>query len=718
MANNIQVMVVMTGVDKLSPQLKNAQKEISTLSKSLSALGNIPFMDTLTGKEGLMKPFVDGAKAAIAFESSMARVRRVVDFQTPEQFKAMSKDVLDLSEKLPVSAAGIAQVFALGGQSGVAREELKTFAEDALKMGIAFDQTGEQSGAMMARWRTDFKLNQTEVVALADQITQLGRAGGVDTGKVSRIVTAAGTSGLSAGQTAAMGAVFARSGMSEEAAATSMRNFTQALTAGVLATEGQQHAFKALGLDAQAVSQGMSADAEGTISNVLTKLNALERGKQSAMLSQLFGDSSAAPLVTGLDALSRNFQLVGNSQKYAGSMQEVYAARASTTESALQLMNNQTTRLGVAIGTALLPPVNDFLGTIGPLISKVSAFTEANPGLVRSIAGAAAGFTVLRLAVVAATVAMAVMRGVSAMFPVALVIQGIAVAAGLLIANWSSVAAVFKAVWTTIQAAAMMAWEGIKAIFSWSPLGAIIENWEPLKAYFSALWDVVKAVTSPFMNFLSGIFDLPPVARVIELWAPVADIFGTIWSGVTELTSRFTGFLASVFDWSPLELIKKHWEPVATWFHELWGEVKTIVEPMMGLFGGGLIKGATDELSQFAADQRKANAGVGVGGGTGQFLKANAAQLVRNEQAQRNLTQGGASVDSLLRSPDQPGVPGSLITAGSLNQQAAANNRMNLQGALTVQFQNAPPGTTVGEAQTNQPGFSISQRGVRSLSQQ
>ncbi|WP_164705048.1 phage tail tape measure protein, partial [Pseudomonas viridiflava] len=92
-------------------------------------------------------------------------------------------------------------------------------------------------------------------------------------------------------------------------------------------------------------------------------------------------------------ALSRNFQLVGNSQKYAGSMQEVYAARASTTESALQLMNNQTTRLGVAIGTALLPPVNDFLGTIGPLISKVSAFTEANPGLVRSIAGAAAGFT-------------------------------------------------------------------------------------------------------------------------------------------------------------------------------------------------------------------------------------------------------------------------------------------------------------------------------------
>ncbi len=620
MANNIQVMVVMTGVDKLSPQLKSAQKEISTLSKSLSALGNIPFMDTLTGKEGLMKPFVDGAKAAIAFESSMARVRRVVDFQAPEQFKAMSKDVLDLSEKLPVSAAGIAQVFALGGQSGVAREELKTFAEDALKMGIAFDQTGEQSGAMMARWRTDFKLNQAEVVALADQITQLGRAGGVDTGKVSRIVTAAGTSGLSAGQTAAMGAVFARSGMSEEAAATSMRNFTQTLTAGVLATEGQQQAFKALGLDAQAVSQGMSADAEGTISNVLTKLNALEKGKQGAMLSQLFGDSSAAPLVNGLDALSRNFQLVGNSQKYAGSMQEVYAARASTTESALQLMNNQTTRLGVAIGTALLPPVNDFLGTIGPLISKVSAFTEANPGLVRSIAGAAAGFTFLRLAVVAATVASAVMNTVIGANPVGLVVRGIALAAGLLIANWSAVSGFFQEVWTTIQTAGMVAW----------------------------------------------------------------------------------GWITEFFSWTPLNLIRKNWGPVFAWLKFMWATVEPIVTPLMAFFGG--------------SDAVKVN--TNIGGGTGQFVMANAAQLVRDEQAQRNLTQGGASVDSLLRSPDQPGAPGSLIMAGSLNQQAAANNRTNLQGALTVQFQNAPPGTTVGEAQTNQPGFSISQRGVRSLSQQ
>ncbi len=619
MANNIQVMVVMTGVDKLSPQLKNAQKEISTLSKSLSALGNIPFMDTLTGKEGLMKPFVDGAKAAIAFESSMARVRRVVDFQTPEQFKAMSKDVLDLSEKLPVSAAGIAQVFALGGQSGVAREELKTFAEDALKMGIAFDQTGEQSGAMMARWRTDLKLNQTEVVALADQITQLGRAGGVDTGKVSRIVTAAGTSGLSAGQTAAMGAVFARSGMSEEAAATSMRNFTQTLTAGVLATEGQQQAFKALGLDAQAVSQGMSADAEGTISNVLTKLNALEKGKQGAMLSQLFGDSSAAPLVTGLDALSRNFQLVGNSQKYAGSMQEVYAARASTTESALQLMNNQTTRLGVAIGTALLPPVNDFLGTIGPLISKVSAFTEANPGLVRSIAGAAAGFTFLRLAVVAATVASAVMNTVIGANPVGLVVRGIALAAGLLIANWSSVSGFFQEVWTTIQTSVMAAWEGITEVLSWSPLTSVKANWEPIIGLFKSIWTTIEPIISSIMAFFGG---------------------------------------------------------------------------------SDAVKVSTN-----------------IGGGTGQFVMANAAQLVRDEQAQRNLTQGGASVDSLLRSTEA-GAPGSLIMAGSLNQQAAANNRMNLQGALTVHFQNAPPGTTVGEAQTNQPGFSISQRGVRSLSQQ
>ena len=89
----------------------------------------------------------------------MADVRKVVDFDTPQQFKEMSDDVLQLSQRLPMAADDIAKIVAAGGQSGIAREDLMDFAESAVKMGIAFDVTADQAGDMMAKWRTAFKMN-------------------------------------------------------------------------------------------------------------------------------------------------------------------------------------------------------------------------------------------------------------------------------------------------------------------------------------------------------------------------------------------------------------------------------------------------------------------------------------------------------------------------------------------------------------------------------
>ena len=69
---------------------------------------------------------------AIKFESSMADVKKVVDFDTPEQFRQMSKDVLDLSTKIPMTAEGLAQIVAAGGQSGghgLARQGLPAFRD-------------------------------------------------------------------------------------------------------------------------------------------------------------------------------------------------------------------------------------------------------------------------------------------------------------------------------------------------------------------------------------------------------------------------------------------------------------------------------------------------------------------------------------------------------------------------------------------------------------
>lgn len=682
MADKFQLKALITGVDKLSPTLTGIRKNVAGFRKQMtsSGLGNIGFTDVLQGG-AFAAPFVAGAKAAIEFESSMADVKKVVTFDTPEQFKQMGRDVLDLSEKMPMAASGIAAIVAAGGQAGFARGELKQFAEDAVKMGIAFDQTADQSGDMMAKWRTSFKMTQPEVVALADKINYLSNTGPSSAAQISDIVTRIGPlgaiAGLASGQIAAMGATLAGVGVPSEVAATGMKNFMLALTKGSSATKQQALAFKSLRLDTKQLAVSMQKDAQGTIEDVLGRIAQVEPAKQAGLLTQLFGQESVtaiAPLLTNLDLLKQSFNAVAQGSGFAGSMQKEYDARSATTENNMRLLQNRVTRLGIEVGGSLLGPLNDVMKVIGPLISQVAALAAAHPGVIRGVLGAGIAFGVLRVAVMGAVVATKLLSAVMAMSPVGLIVRAIALAAGLMIANWSTVAPYLQGVWAKIQGPAVAVWEWFKSFVAWTPLGRIIENWEPLKEFFGALWEVLVALAVPTLDFMK-----------------------------------------TMFDWSPLGIIIKNWEPITAWFKGLWEKLRPIIEPILSFFGAGegssdgpgIIESATGKARAFSESQRQRNVAAGLGpevmpgDGSGDLLRENAAQNARSGQFWRNTTQGGASADSLLRPPAQMPAPGSLL------MQAAANNNPKLQGELNINLTGAPPGTRIDQPKSNQPGLSI-----------
>ncbi|WP_230090836.1 phage tail tape measure protein [Pseudomonas sp. BIGb0427] len=658
MADKFQLKALITGVDKLSPVLSGVRKNAANLRKQLnsSGLGKITFMDAIQGG-AIAAPFVMGVQAAMGFESAMADVKKVVNFDSPEQFKAMSDDVLGLSERLPMAAEGIAQIVAAGGQSGIAREELNQFAEDAVKMGVAFDQTAEQSGSMMAKWRTAFKMNQAEVVTLADQINYLGNTGAASTGQISAILTAIGplgeVAGVSAAQLAAMGSTLAGVGIAQDVAATGIKNFMLTLTAGTAATKSQAQAYKSLRLDAKEISKGMQTDSEGTINRVLQTLAKVEKSKQAAVLTNLFGKESVgaiAPLLTSLNTLQKNFKSVGDESEYAGSMQAEYTARAATTQNAMQLLQNRVTRLGITVGSVLLPPFNEFMATVGPIIGKVTELAGANPWLIKGIIGAAVGFTVLRLATAGATAALTLMNGVASMSPIGLVVRGIAVAAGLVIANWATVAPFFEAIWSQIQGPAMAVWGWMKTAFAWSPLGQIIANWEPISGFFGALWELVKAFSVPFFDFLK-----------------------------------------SVFDWSPLGMIIKHWEPITGFFRSLWEKLRPIIEPMMkflgfesdGADGSGVVNAATDKVNAWAEEQKARNAAKHPAPG----------QLVKPIAQAPELMPAATSVASLLRAPgaEAPAAPLPLLKPQPVPQPLSVSPAVAAALPDAAKWPPAPP---------------------------
>jgi len=269
--------------------------------------------------QAIGRPMLAQIRDAVNFESAMADVRKVVDgLEEPRAFAVMSNDILGLSRRLPMAAEGIAAIIAAGGQAGIARGELLGFAEDAAKMGVAFDVTADVAGETMAKWRTAFGFGREGVVRLADQVNYLGNTTAAAAPLITDIVTRIGplgsVGGLASGEIAALGATLGGMGIESEIAATGIKNTMLALTKGAAATRKQREAFKALGLEATAVSKAMQRDAAGTIVDVMQRLGRLPKEGQSGLLTQIFGSESVAaiaPLLTQIDVLRENFAKVG-----------------------------------------------------------------------------------------------------------------------------------------------------------------------------------------------------------------------------------------------------------------------------------------------------------------------------------------------------------------------------------------------------------------------
>ncbi|WP_370426286.1 phage tail tape measure protein [Pantoea vagans] len=478
MADSFQLKAIITAVDQLTGpmkgmqrQLKGFQKEFSSLAVGATAIG-----------ASILGALAIPVNQAIKFESTMADIRKVVDgLDNADAFRKMSQDVIDLSTKLPITADGIGQIVAAAGQAGIARGELVRFAEDAAKMGIAFDQTAEESGQMMATWRTAFKMTQKDVVGLADKVNYLGNTGPASAAKISEIVTSVGSlaavNHVSTGNLAALGATIAGMGVQSEVASTGIQNFMLSLSNAN--TGNAKKVLKKIGMTPKSLASGMVKDSKATMLKVLEGIKNLPEESKSKALEWLFGRESIkaiAPLLNNLDLLRKNFGKVADAQQYAGSMQKEYDSRADTTENKLTLMQNGITAVSLALGDALTPQLKQGVMALMPYIKQTERFVRNNPDLVRSVAKFAISLVGVGVGVAVGTVSQSfkVLNMVMNLSPAKLAIAALAAGALLMINNWDQVGPVVKQVWTEIDNVAqeMGGWqtviEGIGAVMAGS----------------------------------------------------------------------------------------------------------------------------------------------------------------------------------------------------------------------------------------------------------
>jgi len=318
-----------------------------------------------------------------------------------------------------------------------------------------------------------------------------------------------------------------------------------------------------------------TADANGNLRAVpelLAEIDEKMRGYGSAarseMIKTLFETEamSAATVLLG-QAGSGSLQDYAASLEEAGSAARVAAQMNDNTAGALKTMQSRAEALAITIGTVLLPEVVNLLDTLVPLMDRFSAWSEANPRLIRSIArltalvfAMRAGLLLVRLGVQTVTIAYWLFNGALAAViwsaGTVLRVLGFATRAVLLLGRIAAGAATLG---LRILGGALrfvgraFLWMGRMALAN--PVLAVVaalaaaayviyDNWDGITAWF---WAKIDAVSAAFdEGLLSGVLKLIAEFNPFTLMFEAATSFFTYVTGWTF--EDVTNALKSAFD--------------------------------------------------------------------------------------------------------------------------------------------------------------------------
>lgn len=509
---------------------------------------------------------------AVAFESAMADVSKVVDFQSAEAFQTFQQAIRDLSEIPGMPAANdLAAIAAAAGQAGIAGDDLSRFTEVAAKVGTAFDIGAGEAGEALAKLMTGLDLTIPEVTSLSDAMNHLSNAQASSAAEILDVVRRVGAQakqyGFTAEQVSAFASAMIASGAESEVAATSFRNMGMALTRGASATKRQNAALQELGLNAVDVAERMQKDAVGTTVDVLERISRLPKEVQAAVSSDLFGNEARAlgPLLTNLGLVRDSLGLVGEQSQYAGSAFSEFERRADTFGAKAEAFGHRLQNLGIVLGTALFPVLTDLMNRLAPIIAAIGDWTSAHPQLVANIIAATAALLGFRLALVGLRLAglmsmgaylqsvsvglgtigaqtsriggagresmrlnaaLAAMQGLQPgrLSQIGAALRGIASATGL-----SAAAAGISAVVGAVAAISAPVWVGIAAAVA--AVGLAWKYWDRIEAIVRGVGSAIADALAPTLERLKPL--LEPIQPVLER---IGAGFNAVVSGLNALS--------------------------------------------------------------------------------------------------------------------------------------------------------------------------------------
>lgn len=557
-AANIAIQTQKDRLAALARQQERVSRAQKNYSRGKELAGNAAVAGASAGAVGAATgmPILGMVKNYSSFEDAMAGVAKQVDGardsngKLTQTYYDMGAAIKKMSETIPMATTDIAALVEGGARMGVqGKDDLLEFARVAATAATAFELPAEQVGENLARIAQLYSLPIGNVSQLGDAINYLDD-NAMSKGKdiidvMQRTAGVTASVGMSFKDAAALGSTFLTLGASSEIAATATNAMIRELAIATQQSKRFISGLKAIGLEAEAVQDGMTKNATGTIEKVMDAVNKLPKNEQLGVMTQLFGKQygdDAAKLASNMKEYRRQLELVNGAdtaEKRDGSMQREGDIRADQLSARWQMSQNRMFNLSSALGATLRPALIELVNGLNKVLARVTAWAEANPEWVQGILKVGAGIAALSIGFGSIALALATTLGPFLAVRYGLSLIGIRLPSliGLLFNLGSKV--------LPFVGQAFM-WLG--RLFLANPIGLAITaiaaaayliyaNWDKVKAYFVSAWEEIKqGFSGGIGGILKTLANFSPIGLIYQAFSAVMNYMGV------ELPSRFTEF--------------------------------------------------------------------------------------------------------------------------------------------------------------------------------
>ena len=339
-------------------------------------------------------------QSAQDIDSAYRDMRKTVN-GTEQDFESLRQAAIDFSTTNVTSADQMLSIQAIGGELGVATEDLQTFAETVSNLDVATNLDSEEAATALGQLRNILNLTGEDLGPFSDAIVRLGNNGASTESQIVDIAKRIGSMGAIVGMSApdilAWSSAIASTGQNAEAAGTAISNTMSDIETAVSAGGDKLQGFADVAqMTAEEFAAAWNENPTVALKAFIEGLNTIEEsgGSADATLGDL-GITAARQkqaimgLMQTVDGLDDSLEMSNNafngaSDQWgeAGDAAREAEAKAEGFSGSLSRLENIAQALGAELGESLTPVIDGVADVLGVLFD---AFQELPDGAKQAI---------------------------------------------------------------------------------------------------------------------------------------------------------------------------------------------------------------------------------------------------------------------------------------------------------------------------------------------